>query len=256
MKFYFSGVESVSEQEQLVQAGVSHIIVDPSQYRKLNGNGQRFNVALDSGAYRTWKAKGESSLVVYMMTVEDYVKEGMTFDFITGLDDMDNWEGTRRNFLDWGVMCDIPVVPVWHYGEPIDLLEEYLGLTWEVGVGGLVPYLYTDAEKEPKEECRQVVSGLCAAYPHRLRLFGACDVPLLNAVIETALSADSSVWLRGQRRGAYIYINERSGKLQQVDKWLMKRLARDYPEIEQALQMSGPERSIANARNIERYVSA
>lgn len=255
MRFYFSGVERNAEQAQLEKAGVSRILVDPTQYARLNGGADQFSIALDSGAYRIWKAKGESSLTAYMMAVEGYQGKGAVFDFVTSLDDMESWEATRQNFLDWREMCEVPVVPVWHYGEPTDLLTEYLDLSPEVGIGGLVPHLFTKAPKEQKEECRKVVIALCAAYPHRLRLFGACDISLLNAVKDSALSADSSLWLRGQRRGAYIHVNERNGKLQQLNKWLMKRLSEDYPDIGSALEMSGRDRSIANARNLEEYLN-
>ena len=135
------------------------------------------------------------------------------------------------------------------------MLEQYTKEQGEkhIGIGGLVPYLFTDGNIHVRAACRERVEGFCEQSPGQLRLFGACDLPLLNAVKETAISADSSFWLRGRRRGAGFYINSKTEHLCQAAPWLMKKLAPDYPEIAEILEMTGRERCVHNARLLEQF---
>lgn len=254
MKFYFSGVEGAAELGMLREAGVSCLLLDPTQLAKLDGHLGGLHLALDSGAYRLFKQNKARHLAGYAETVERWQRH-YTFDFVTTLDDFENRE---RNYCDWTdleIMLDQDMLPVWHWSpEPMDDLLFYLDAgNIEIGIGGLVPHLYTEANMHVKAWCRESVSKFCEASPGKYRLFGACDLPLLNAVKDTALSADSSFWIRGRRRGAGFYINRKTGQLCEAAPWLMKKLAPEYPEIAEILEMSGRERSIHNARMLEQF---
>lgn len=284
MRFYFSGVESLAELKLLREAKVSRILVDPTQLSKLDGYLEGLRIALDSGAYRIAKQGGESSLVLYAQTVERWVKRGYTFDFVTGLDVLDDPDGSFQNWEDLGTM-GIVSVPVYHLGEDPRYLERYLtggmNLTdwiggivdgetlnpegdvvfWDlfnryrnenaVGIGGLARTLYTKAPPGHKHRTRAEVGALCGTYPDRFRLFGACDLPLLNRVKDLVLSADSSFWLRGRRRYSGFYHHTNTGLLSEAPPWLLRKLAGEYPEINKIYKMTGTERSIHNARLLE-----
>jgi hypothetical protein len=256
MRFYFSGVEGKAELAMLREAGASRLLVDPTQLARLDGELDGFRLALDSGAYRLFKQNKPRHLAGYAYTVEEWQNRGYAFDFVTTLDDLGDRQRTWRDWLDLSLMLDCYVLPVWHYSQPemIDLFlywDKLAGTNLGIGVGGLVPYLFTDASKEAREQCRKFVGALCDSMAGRYRLFGSCDLPLLNAVKDTALSADSSFWLRGRRRGVGFYVNSKTGQLCQANKWLMEKLAPDYPEIAELLKMDGRERSVHNARLLE-----
>jgi len=252
MKFYFSGVESKAELAMLREAEVSRLLLDPTQLAKLHGELDGFRLSLDSGAYRLFKQNRARNLAGYAETVERWQRH-YEFDFVTALDDMEDPLRSYRDWLDLETMVG-GTLPVWHYtGNPFANPANYLIRSSEAGIGKLVPHLFTKADKSDKTKCRELVESLCEQYPQRLRLFGACDLPLLNAVKDTALSADSSFWIRGRRRGAGFYINSKTGQLCEAAPWLMKKLAPDYPEIADLLEMNGRQRSIANARMLEQY---
>lgn len=254
MDFYFSGVEGKSELAMLREAGVSRLLLDPTQIAKLHGELDGFRLALDSGAYRLFKQNRARNLAAYAEIVERW-QQHYAFDFVTTLDDLENRKRSYDDWVDLEIMLDQDVLPVWHWSpEPMDDLLLYIDAGCiETGIGALVPYLFTDAKKESKVWCRRSVQGFCRAYPGRFRLFGACDLPLLNAVKDIALSADSSFWIRGRRRGAGFYVNRKTGRLCEAAPWLMKKLAPDYPEIAEMLEMDGRALSIANARELERF---
>jgi hypothetical protein len=290
MKFYFSGVEGEHELSLLRQAGVSRILVDPVQMANIEEDWQG-HIALDSGAYRYHRRgmnaqEAAERLATYSYLVEGYQRRGFEFDFVATFDDLDSAENSHRNWEHLEAMGTF-TLPIWHYGEDEVWLEDYLArpefTDWlreyledpdddehywhlseqfdkvgEVGLGGLAARLHTKASTLQKRNCRREVIRLCRTYPRRFRLFGACDVRLLNAVKETALSGDSSLWLRGRKYGALIY--EVNGKLNQLTR-KQQRIIHDqkpgkYPEVEWALEQDGDSLSIANARNLERYFNA
>jgi hypothetical protein len=255
MDFYFSGVESKEEIAMLREAGASRLLVDPTQIKRLGDDLDGFRLALDSGAYRLFKMGLPNNVEWYEGWVRDNTGR-FEFDFVTSLDD---FEDRTQNYRTWWRLRAVlegvaDVLPVWHYdGAAADDWPWYLRDSQEVGVGGLVPHLFTKADHKDRHWCRQLVRRLCEEQSGRLRLFGACDLPLLNSVRGHVLSADSSFWLRGRRRGAGFYVNRQTGKLSEAAPWLMEKLAGDYPEIADLKRMDGRERSVANARALEAY---
>lgn len=249
MRFYFSGISSRHELDKLKEAKVSRILMDPAQYERFHHHVDSGTIALDSGAYRDWKGGHTGLLSDFIVRLLHYREsDSWGFDFIASLDDMENPTKTLNN---WHLLCQagFDTVPIWHYRPGGDGIEPYLGAS-EIGVGKLVPLLFTDADPATKKAARKGVAKLCAALPHRLRLFGACDVPLLNAVAGTALSADSSIWLRGSRRGVWIF-RDQDGRLRQANRGQQRMLAGKYDGFEQALAMTPHELDIANARTLE-----
>lgn len=290
MKFYFSGVEGKHELSLLRKAGVSRILVDPVQMANIEEDWDG-HIALDSGAYR-YHRRGMNSqeaaerLAQYSYLVEGYQVRGMEFDFVATFDDLNSAENSHRNWEHLDAMGNW-TLPIWHYGEDEVWLDGYLArpdltdwmgerledpedddeyhflsMCWErvgeVGIGGLAAKLHTKASLPGKRKCRREIVQLCQDYPGRFRLFGACDLRLLNAVRDTALSGDSSLWLRGRKYGALIY--EVNGKLRQLTRKQQRIVHNEkpgkYPEVEWALEQDGDGLSIANARNLERYFNA
>lgn len=90
---------------------------------------------LDSGAFTAWKQGKPINLAAYI----EYVRtHGTKYTSIAALDDIESWKSSRANWLN---MCEaLPllrdrIVPVFHEGEPIELLDEYMAQAPIVGVG-------------------------------------------------------------------------------------------------------------------------
>jgi len=184
MILYFSGVSSMKEAELLRVAGVCHVLIDPFDLR----NGESFpRVAMDSGAYRAYK-RG---------TPLPQIPEG-PWDFVVSPDVIGNPDESLEKWKE-----DRLKVPVWHWGEKMDLLRYYLDATDRiaspdgiVGIGGCVTLM--------RERSKQLWHGLqkiCRTYPGRFHVFGANWLDLLMAIAPSIHSADTSKWLDAARYG-------------------------------------------------------
>ncbi len=119
MQLYFSGVSGVSEASMLAEAGVTHYLADPTDFPRLPADSIR---ALDSGAYRAFKAGKFLDVDVYCKFVESQngaLAFAVAPDVIGDYDaTLSNWERVRQRGL--------PLAPVWGWGGPPDHLAHYL----------------------------------------------------------------------------------------------------------------------------------
>lgn len=118
---------------------------------------KRLQAALDSGAFSVYNhyfapsRKGlesdkDKASYDYMHTkafkayrdryIEHLHEHGHVYDFYVGLDIIYNHEGTME-VQEYMESCGLFPLPVFHYGEPFDVLEDYIERYEYIGVGGL-----------------------------------------------------------------------------------------------------------------------
>lgn len=178
MKLYFSGVSSPVEADMLGEAGITTVLVDPFDYPHASG----FDfVAMDSGAYRSFKKGIPLPPVPYG-----------AFDFVVSPDVIGDPEASRQAWEN-----DRSKIPVWHWGEKMELLRWYLSETdGIVGIGGCVMLM--------RERSKRLWGGLpriVEKYSGRFHIFGANWIDLLMVLAPNLHSADTSKWLDGARYG-------------------------------------------------------
>jgi hypothetical protein len=151
MKLFFSGIASESESKMLAMAGVTDLLVDPTDWANLRWR-ESSSFALDSGAYRAWKKGTPLDLEDWKRKVDAVLcdvhrAEGMgkgqrreqasKLRFVTMPDvfgdpaaTYDRWrriEDQIKSF-EWDSLVvnswHDQVIPVWQWGAPIEHLEE------------------------------------------------------------------------------------------------------------------------------------
>lgn len=135
---------------------------------------------LDSGAFSAWK----SGATIDMPALVAEARRPCWREVVT-LDVIGNPDASHRNALAMRQSVGAHVMPVFHYGEPIDLLAryceafDYVGLSCRFG------------ESYP-ESMRWLARCFAKHYPHRFHSFGCMYFPALREL--PFYSADSVTW--------------------------------------------------------------
>jgi len=215
----------------LVEAGIKHILVDPSDLRYCP---TWEYLALDCGSYRIFKRGGTLDIPAFLETASS-----RPFDFVLAPDRVKNpvlshllWEQTKRLYKG-----ESPLLPVWQYSPNPYFLQKYLGETQLVAIGGLVPLM-----REKDEEMLRRVIQLCEAYPNRLHILGCNWLKAIERLNDTAYSFDSSKWLDSARYGHLIFTNTRTKRLSACKQTLL------------GLNLTRQELCIQSAKNLEAFV--
>jgi len=216
MKYYFSGIGSTEERDMLTEAGVTRILVDPTDLH--NADGMNTQVALDSGAYRAFKNRTTIDVDLYLE-----VARSRPFEFIVAPDVLGDIDTTIAH---WNCVknCGLPLVPVWQWGADEAILHQFLDEAALVGIGACVPWLRVDqrrqrskddieADKHRRAANFEKLKAICERYGDRLHVFGLCWEKAIEELADCLYSADSSHWLCGARKGTVIFQNTRTGHL-------------------------------------------
>ena len=216
MRYFFSGIGSTEERDMLQEAGVTRILVDPTDLH--NADGMNAQVALDSGAYHAFKNRTTIDVDRYLEVVRS-----RSFEFIVAPDVLGDMDATIAN---WNRVknCGLPLVPVWQWGSDEGILHQFLNEAPLVGIGACVPWMRVDhrrnrtAEEIVSDEERRVANlkklkAICEQYGDRLHVFGLCWEKAIEELADCLYSADSSHCLCGVRKGTVIFQNTRTGHL-------------------------------------------
>lgn len=134
---------------------------------------------LDSGAFSAWKSgRTIDREALTRETLNPYWRESVALDVIG------DWRGSRENFLAMRA-AGSPAMPVFHYREPFDLLDEYCALSPKVGLSCFLG-------EGDRESFRWMDECFRRAYPFRFHSFGASSREVLTRY--PFHSADAVSW--------------------------------------------------------------
>ena len=200
----------------LQEAGVTNILIDQFDLKHLDG--WQGSVALDSGAYRLFKArqKGNGKKVKQLEECLAYpwyakIAGSRVFDFVVSLDVISDPAKTFNNWFSIPHAEGIQWVPVWHWGSDQHYLETYLKQAQVIGIGGLVGLM-----REKDQEMLDQVIELCERHPDRFHIFGINWLKAIETLRDLIYSGDTSKWLDGGRYASIIFKHTRNGHLQQA----------------------------------------
>lgn len=134
---------------------------------------------LDSGAFSAWQSGIEVDLAALVRETKN-----PRWTESVGLDVIGSWEGSKTNAIKQKVLGS-PAMPVFHIGDPWDLLDFYCAHWPKVGLSCRFG--------EPIPESMEFYKTCFArAWPHRFHSFGWTDA---RALMQYPFhSADSSTW--------------------------------------------------------------
>jgi hypothetical protein len=161
--------------------------------------GYQPKILLDSGAYSAYTQGKNISLVDYM----EYIKQNESY--LHGYISLDVLGDpiTTRYYYKIMNLKGIDPIPVYHYRDPEEVLEEYLnGGAQKVALGGTVP-------EKNKTKVIQWIQGLIERYPGiHFHLLGSSSKRILE--INGLHSCDSSTWIMMAAHGFPIHLSGRS----------------------------------------------
>ena len=141
MKIYFAGVDRVSFLPVLWSSGVRRILISYADYRHSlpkfleHLRDYQFEVMLDSGAYSAYTRGIKLDVGDYAELLKEY---GEYFKCYFNLDVVGDFEETWKN-QDYLEGEGLKPIPVFHYGEPLEVLLLISRGYSFIGLGGMVP---------------------------------------------------------------------------------------------------------------------
>lgn len=143
---------------------------------------------LDSGAFSAWKSGTE-------VGINDLINEAHRpgWDEVAALDPIGDADSSLANAVRMKNE-GLPVIPIFHFGEPWDLLEYYKSAFGDrIGLGGIATNLGIIQRRRWLEQC------FARAYPARFHGFGVASRDLLLSF--PFYSVDTASWHTGLRYG-------------------------------------------------------
>ncbi len=143
---------------------------------------------LDSGAFSAWKSGTEVKL-------DDLVEEANRpgWDEVAALDPIGDPVTSHHNAVEMKLK-GLPVIPIFHFGEPWELLTEYKRYFGDrIGLGGIATNISIVQRRRWLEQC------FARAYPARFHGFGVASKDLLMSF--PFYSVDTASWHTGLRYG-------------------------------------------------------
>ena len=234
MFFFMSGI-SDAKTAAMLRETECYPLVDPTDLPNVIDLWPKNTIALDSGAYKNFKA----GIPTCPNLLDDHREQFQHkhFCFKMALDTIGSPEVTYRSYRGYydGFYDFTPVYP---WGAPQEHLETYLarapirtlpnGNRSElVAIGGLAKIMrggHKVADKKEKANLDAIraatieeLAALCKRYPNRFHLLGLNSLDAIQHPIlrQCAASADSSKWLDGGRYAYLFFISTKTGKLSQ-----------------------------------------
>lgn len=263
MNLYFSGIKDNRDAALLREAGIQHVLCDDHDLP--NTAGFEY-VALDSGAYRAFKAGRALNVADYARRLTQLQRQRATwFDFVVAPDVIGDAEMSQHNWQTLRDQYGWHTTPVWQWGSPLRDLDEFLkgaplvqGVPL-VGVGGLVPHLrsrrddkLTKTERAEWQAKRlatlEQLRAVAEQYPGVLHAFGLCWTKAIEELGTLLYSADTSLYLDAARYGDVIFRHTRTGHLSHAPARLVPTYA--------ALAGDRAARVLESARNLADFCRA
>lgn len=110
---------------------------------------------LDSGAYSAWSMGAKLDLDDYIAVAKDVWQADPTLHELFGLDVFNSWRQGKAN-LEKMWRAGLPAIPVYHVGDPVDLLIGYAQDYPKIAIGGMA-HLRGSTKLQFVEQCFQRV---------------------------------------------------------------------------------------------------
>jgi hypothetical protein len=224
-KFYFSGLSGPKETQWLRDCGVASVLADPADFGRCEGFR---DVALDSGAYRAYKAGRVLTEKVWFADLAALPLDRL--DFMIQPDVLGDpaatrarWDAIRRERDRCRNHWLGRVIPVWQWGASGYDLRQLLDQCNLVAVGGLVPLM-----RAKDDAMLAALTALCERHGASLHLLGLNWLKAFDQLSPMIFSADTSKWLDGARYGHALFQHTRTGRLSQAP----ARAIPDYADLD------------------------
>jgi hypothetical protein len=205
MKLYFSGLGGAPKYiiEHVLKLPTSRALASyamPKQFQRLKDFGIK-SIFIDSGAWSAFNSGVDidiDSFIDFGKEIQDEV------DAIANLDVIEDAYGSLKNFK-YITKRGLDVWPVYHFGEPKKLLQDYMKETDHICIGGLV------GTGVKPSRIRRNLMLFYAEYPlAKVHTFGVNSFDVLMGL--PIYSTDALTWRSGSRFGD-AFINGRRHKV-------------------------------------------
>jgi len=219
MKIYLAGVNMAILIKTIQESKCKNILISYADYRntypKYRESFKGLNIILDSGAFTAFTQNKKYDIDEYIDFIKTY---GGDFEYYFNLDVIGDFHGTWDN-QEYMESQGLNPVPVFHYGEPEELMRFLVKQYKMIGIGGTVPipnnkidkwlnHLFFNKDGELKYP-DTMFHGLGITSPHLLRRY-------------PFYSVDSSQWLVAKRFG--VVINGEGVRVRMDDKTVVEKL--------------------------------
>ena len=211
MRIYFAGVDRPSFLSELWRCGAKRILISYADYRlsfatlTKHLESYRFDILLDSGAYSAFTRGIKLDVVEYAKFLHQW---GSYFEGYFNLDVIGNFDATWDN-QDYLEAQGLNPIPVFHYGEPVEILR-FMSQKYErIGIGGMVPVSNSDLDRWLPTVFFDKSGN--EKYPKvKFHALGLTTRHLLEKYPWD--SADSTKWLIDRKFGHTLYEHQGRGK--------------------------------------------
>jgi hypothetical protein len=174
--------------------GAENVLISYAYVRELKNLKLPFkNILLDSGAFSVATGVEKISLKAYMLWLQLYLSQYPNINNYINLDDLDDPFKSIENF---NIMRDegLKPMPVYHYGEPEEILDYYASEAEYIGLGGIA------VGRMPWQKLQLFWESIEKRYPkHKFHMLG---VGTMNPFFYSQpYSIDSTSWNVGAQYG-------------------------------------------------------
>lgn len=188
MKVYFV-ISSPSKQitNTFLECGVKRVL---TSYAEIGGKDNIKlpfeEVMIDSGAFGVETGTQEVTVRTYGLWLELYLSQYPQIKTYVNLDDISSVEESKKN-QEYLESCGLKPMPVYHYGEPAECLDELCNKYQYVGIGGLV------TKGLRTQDLKTFWEWIYERYPDNIfHMFGATN--MMAYIKYQPYSIDSSSW--------------------------------------------------------------
>ena len=199
MKLYFSGGEGTWD-KVLLNAGVACRLKSYAEIADKANTRIRFpDIMLDSGAYSVDTGKSNINIRTYTLWLEIYLSDYPQIKHYVVLDNIKSYQITRDN-QEYMEAHGLHPMPVFHYGEPEEVLSKICSIHEYVGLGGVASnHLNT-------EKLRKWWEFVAETYKeNKFHLFAVGN--MLPFVKYKPYSVDTTTWLSVRFGNLFCYKN-------------------------------------------------
>lgn len=142
--------------------------------------------AMDSGGFTAWKSGETIDLVAYTDLCQQLFETDPTLVEVMALDVVGSWRQSVKNF-EYMWSRKVPALPIYHYGEPVELLRDLrAAFPYKIAIGGMAGLF------SGKKKLAQLAAILQHCWPCRVHGLG---VGSRSAVMALPFhSVDASNW--------------------------------------------------------------